>query len=133
MLDHLIAHNLLSPADVAAVAKRLGDLFTAQTLLEVGADRHVARLRAQLEMSRNVLARPEFSLPPARLAAVHGALARFFNGGAELAARVHAHRIIEGHGDLRPEHVGVLVPPVIIDCLEFGLELQLLAQSMRCA
>ncbi|HEU0203224.1 MAG TPA: hypothetical protein VFR86_22685 [Burkholderiaceae bacterium] len=126
MLDHLILHDLLTPADVNAVAKTLGDFFAAQPAVDVGVDRHVARLREQLEVSTRVLTRREFALPPAALASVHGAIARFLDDGSELAARVRTHRIIEGHGDLRPEHVCVVAPPVIIDCLEFSRELRLL-------
>jgi aminoglycoside phosphotransferase family enzyme len=29
-------------------------------------------------------------------------------------------RIVEGHGDLRPEHIFLLEPPAIIDCIEFN-------------
>jgi aminoglycoside phosphotransferase family enzyme len=38
--------------------------------------------------------------------------------------RVEAGRIVEGHGDLRPEHVSMTDPPAIIDCLEFSLALR---------
>jgi len=47
---------------------------------------------------------------------------------------------VEGHGDLRPEHVCLSDPPVIIDCLEFSRELRLVDPfdelsflSMECA
>jgi predicted kinase len=36
--------------------------------------------------------------------------------------RVHNERIIDGHGDLRPEHLYLLNPPVAIDCIEFSAE-----------
>src|SRR5690606_28692095 len=36
-----------------------------------------------------------------------------------LGMRVGEGRIVEGHGDLRPEHVCLLRVPIIIDCLEF--------------
>lgn len=39
---------------------------------------------------------------------------------------VRRRRIIEGHGDLRPEHICLTDPPAIIDCLEFNEELRLL-------
>jgi aminoglycoside phosphotransferase family enzyme len=32
--------------------------------------------------------------------------------------------LVEGHGDLRPEHVCLLDPPVVIDCLEFSVALR---------
>jgi len=38
--------------------------------------------------------------------------------------RVATGRIVEGHGDLRTEHVYLLPEPVIIDCLEFSAELR---------
>jgi predicted kinase len=34
--------------------------------------------------------------------------------------RISAGRIIEGHGDLRPEHIYFLPEPVVIDCIEFS-------------
>ena len=46
--------------------------------------------------------------------------------GSRLAARLRDRRIVEGHGDLRPEHVFLSDPPLVIDCLEFSRELRLL-------
>lgn len=40
--------------------------------------------------------------------------------------RVFSGRIIEGHGDLRPEHIYLGNPPAIIDCLEFSRSLRIL-------
>mgnify|MGYP006202207167 CR=1 FL=1 len=37
-----------------------------------------------------------------------------------------AGRIVEGHGDLRPEHIYLGTPPAIIDRLEFSMELRTL-------
>jgi aminoglycoside phosphotransferase family enzyme len=41
-------------------------------------------------------------------------------------ARVAAKVYVEGHGDLRPEHVCLLEKPVFIDCLEFNRDLRIL-------
>jgi aminoglycoside phosphotransferase family enzyme len=38
---------------------------------------------------------------------------------------VAAGRVVEGHGDLRPEHVCLLEPPVVFDRLEFNREFRL--------
>ena len=35
------------------------------------------------------------------------------------------HQIVEGHGDLRPEHVCLAAEPVFIDCLEFNRDLRI--------
>jgi aminoglycoside phosphotransferase family enzyme len=41
-----------------------------------------------------------------------------------LAERALAGRIVDGHGDLRPEHIWAGPPPRIIDCLEFNAVLR---------
>ena len=41
-----------------------------------------------------------------------------------LAARVDQGHIIEGHGDLRPEHICLIDPPVVFDCVEFNPDLR---------
>jgi len=37
-----------------------------------------------------------------------------------LGQRAAARRLVDGHGDLRPGHVFLLQPPIVIDCLEFN-------------
>ena len=44
--------------------------------------------------------------------------------GEVLAARVRARRIVDGHGDSRPEHIWLGDPIEIIDCLEFNARLR---------
>ncbi len=44
----------------------------------------------------------------------------------EIEARIAAGVIVEGHGDLRPEHVCLAQPPQIIDCLEFNRAMRLI-------
>jgi predicted kinase len=43
---------------------------------------------------------------------------------ALLNERARAGRIIEGHGDLRPEHVYLESPPIVIDCIEFSSQMR---------
>ncbi|HTT13523.1 MAG TPA: hypothetical protein VMG60_21840 [Burkholderiaceae bacterium] len=124
MLDQLIVKGRLRSTDVVAVAERLGEFFSAQPGVDLSAEDYVAQLRHQLELSVQMLARREFGLSSATLGAVAAAVRRYLDEGTELAAR--ARRIVEGHGDLRPEHVCVVTPPVVIDCLEFSRELRLL-------
>jgi aminoglycoside phosphotransferase family enzyme len=48
---------------------------------------------------------------------------------SELDARVAGGCIVEGHGDLRPEHVLLADPPAAIDCLEFDRDLRVLDRA----
>lgn len=87
-------------------------------------DRYLARLAASIDNDRRQLvawqARETHVQPVAdALIAATGQHADLFAG------RVADGRIVEGHGDLRPEHVFLGEPPAIIDCLEFSRELRL--------
>ena len=46
-----------------------------------------------------------------------------------LAARAAAGCVVEAHGDLRPEHIVLDDPPVVIDCLEFDRNLRVLDRA----
>jgi aminoglycoside phosphotransferase family enzyme len=124
MMDDMIRRGMLTPADVATLAQRLADFFAMQGKVDISVAEHTAQLRHEIEVSMQVLLDPRFALPAATLATVQGVLARYLDHGTDLAARVDAGRIIEGHGDLRPEHVCLSVPPVVIDCLEFNRALR---------
>ncbi|MGR3365200.1 MAG: hypothetical protein ACU0CY_13595 [Maritimibacter harenae] len=52
---------------------------------------------------------------------------------AEIVARAGAGLIVEGHGDLRPEHICLENPPVVFDRLEFDLDLRLADPFEECA
>jgi aminoglycoside phosphotransferase family enzyme len=78
------------------------------------------RYEHNLRANNEALANPHYELPAALVEAVHGAQWKFLRSAPELFDRRAAEgRIVEGHGDLRPEHVCVESPPVIFDCLEF--------------
>lgn len=47
-------------------------------------------------------------------------LARIGQASAEISEREAAGLVVEGHGDLRPEHVCLAVPPVVFDRIEFS-------------
>lgn len=47
--------------------------------------------------------------------------------------RVAERRVVDAHGDLKPEHVCLLDDPQIIDCLEFDAELRLLDAAEEIA
>ncbi|MDP4034125.1 MAG: hypothetical protein Q8P60_14970 [Pseudorhodobacter sp.] len=46
--------------------------------------------------------------------------------GAEISQRDKARLIVEGHGDLRPEHVCLITPPVVYDRIEFSIEMRMI-------
>ena len=57
---------------------------------------------------------------------------KFLAGAAASVGRRGA-RVVEGHGDLRAEHVYLGPPVAVIDCLEFSRELRLLDPAEEIA
>ncbi len=75
----------------------------------------------KIEANRVVLTNPLFKLPAEPAAYVHARLARFLErAGDVLERRVREGHVVEGHGDLRPEHVCLEALPVVFDRLEFN-------------
>ena len=58
-----------------------------------------------------------------RVARIHAAQLRFLAiYQSKFDNRVLDGRIVDGHGDLRPDHIYLYDPPVVIDCIEFNRE-----------
>jgi aminoglycoside phosphotransferase family enzyme len=89
----------------------------------LSADGYLHRFADAQAMNREVLLDPRFrdSGTAAALECFNRAVARF---AGPLGARAVEGRLREGHGDLRPEHIGLDGMPVIIDCLEFNRQLR---------
>lgn len=118
MLDRRIRERSVQAAELEALGERLGRFYREAPRAGFEPAVYVERLRHDLQAHAAVLGRPGFE--DLRGVEVTDALGRALErlAGA-LAARVEAGRVVEGHGDLRPEHVCLLSPPVVIDCLEF--------------
>jgi aminoglycoside phosphotransferase family enzyme len=92
-------------------------------LLSAGA--HLWRWSEDLSANRRILLAPRFGLPSALMQRVDRIQRRFVAEHRRmLEARVLKHRIVDGHGDLRPEHVWLNAEVRVIDCLEFNPRLR---------
>ncbi|HSL82704.1 MAG TPA: hypothetical protein VLF66_07995 [Thermoanaerobaculia bacterium] len=127
MLDRAIEDGTVREEDVARAARLLAGFYRDARPVEITPAEYRERFRRDLEEIRRELSRFELRLPAGRLEDVVGALLRFVEDrGRTLDRRVEAGRIVEAHGDLRPEHVCLTPEPVVIDCLEFNRAFRLL-------
>lgn len=141
MLDRAIADRTVTHAQILAVADVLAQFYAAAAPVWVDPDARVAALVAEIGASRAVFAEPRFGADGRRLDALAARLRQHLSDAPEIVtARIRAGRLVEGHGDLRPEHVCLETPPAIIDCLEFSRDLRCVdpfdeaaALGMECA
>lgn len=127
MLDGLIGEGRLEADDVERVGRHLGRFYRSQTPLPLDPGGYVLMLRRTIDGDGAALAAAPELADAEHLAAAMRRQREFLERrGALLADRAAAGRVIEGHGDLRPEHVCCLAPPVIFDCLEFSRDLRVL-------
>jgi aminoglycoside phosphotransferase family enzyme len=123
MLDRAIAQALVGHREIDALVRVLGAFYRSVPVIDLEPADWAARFQHDLALGRELLLRPQFQLRDAATALdrYDQALARC--GGA-LHERALRGRIVDGHGDLRPEHVCLIEPPVVIDCLEFNAPLR---------
>ena len=123
MLDHLLTQKQVGTEDVDAITQLLTNFYSDAPAALVSPADYLSRFQCEQASTREVLLRPQFQLPQAALAI--NRLGMALAAGAEmLHERARQHRVLDGHGDLRPEHICLLHPPVAIDCLEFNPQLR---------
>lgn len=126
MLDVALLQGTVSEARVTRVARRLAGFYRELEPVEMPVDTYLDRFRRELDRNREVVADTRFSLASDGVTAMLDRLERLLAEEPDLLGdRPRQARIVEGHGDLRPEHVCLSEPPVVIDCLEFSRPLRL--------
>jgi aminoglycoside phosphotransferase family enzyme len=127
MLDQALAAGAVASDDAARVAAVLARFYRSLAPVEISADDYRRRLADETNACRTELEQSVYALGVERIASVSRELIAFLEGNdALLRKRVEGGLIVEGHGDLRPEHVCLLEPPVVIDCLAFNRDLRIL-------
>lgn len=126
MLDGMIARGAAGLEEINHVAALLAEFYRDLEPVSLAPEWYIARFACQQGINREILKNERFSLRGEFLDRVLSGIDAVIESEPELlAVRVREGHIIEGHGDLRPEHVCLSEPPVIIDCLEFNRELRL--------
>ncbi|MEC9341323.1 MAG: hypothetical protein VX663_07570 [Pseudomonadota bacterium] len=128
MLDVLIRNGRLQLADLDGFADRLFHFYSHEHSIPWSGAEYLQRLRQDVARNENFFCRraPEGDLPPDAFDACAWQCEYLDSAGELLGQRAEAGRLIEAHGDLRPEHICLETPPVVIDCLEFDRQLRIL-------
>ncbi|GLU31121.1 hypothetical protein WKR88_00355 [Trinickia caryophylli] len=127
MLDRALLDGTATAADAERSAARIAAFHHALPPAPVTAHAYRRRLAAGILENERALCDPAFGLPDGDVRAICHAQHDMLEWGAgHFDRRVHEGRIVEGHGDLRPEHVCLEPGIPVIDCLEFSAMLRTL-------
>jgi aminoglycoside phosphotransferase family enzyme len=121
MLDERLRNGTLTSPEIDALADRLAAFYLDAPPEALPYTEHRAHLVREVERDRVACAAHPDAFDPVRLAQLLDAHLEFLDEqGPLLAQRIADGRLVEGHGDLRPQHVCLLQPPVVFDCIEFN-------------
>jgi aminoglycoside phosphotransferase family enzyme len=117
MLDYVITHGTVHETDMRHIGALLARFYTQAPPVAITPAAYRRCLAESVHATCGELVQPVYALPVALVESVHTAQGEFLQRFPELFdRRVDAGRIIEAHGDLRPEHI----------CLEFNRDLRIL-------
>jgi aminoglycoside phosphotransferase family enzyme len=124
-LEQVLRERRLDKPQLDRLVARLVRFYRRARLVFISPGAHLAQWSENLAANRRVLLDPRFGLPSAPIRRIDRLQRRFLaEGRAVLAGRVRRRRMVDGHGDLRPEHIWLDHEVRIIDCLEFNPRLR---------
>jgi aminoglycoside phosphotransferase family enzyme len=125
MLDTLIARRSATRSDISKLASLLTAFYGRAPRVSITGREYREELAGHLESAHKVLAGAGQSMLAELVKPLFRSQLTFLEKSADsIDGRILKGKIIEGHGDLRPEHVCLKRRPVIIDCLEFNRDLR---------
>lgn len=124
-LEAVLQVDGLARTECAALADLLAEFYRRAPRPRRTFASDLAGWRRLLAFNRRVLLHPALGMPAGAVRYVLAAQARFLRQCAPLLARrAREGRVVDAHGDLRPEHISLGPPILIIDRLEFSADLR---------
>jgi len=127
MLENKIKNKTLKKEDIIKVAMKLSHFYGSAKIIEINWAEYLKKFQNEIQKSCNELNKEQYKLSNDRNNKITQQLLCFAKNNKDIfLRRIQNQKIIEGHGDLRPEHIFLMKTPIIIDCLEFNKELRTL-------
>lgn len=121
MLDRRLSNGGVKRAEIDRLGEHLCAFYLATDREPHTAKAYLDHLVTEADVNLRHLARMQHHIGPlvdgARLAAICSD--RIKAAMPEIRSRIDIGLVLDGHGDLRPEHVCLIEPPVVFDRLEF--------------
>lgn len=127
LLDNVIRTGKVDPGILRKAALKLVNFYEAGIAIQYTPMEYIERLERKIRENYEELQDPEFGFSEPRLRALYEGQLEFLEKRHELLKeRVISGKIMEVHGDLKPEHICLEPEPLIIDRLEFDQDLRIL-------
>lgn len=112
---------------VQRAAEMLVDFYLASSPVNIDFQHYRQQLINDIESNTAALLRSEFKLSQATVIGIETDLLHFIVKYPDVFdARIVDGKIVDGHGDLRPEHIFLGSRPAIIDRIEFNSKLRVI-------
>ncbi|WP_414473884.1 hypothetical protein [Microvirga sp. M2] len=126
MLDVRLKEGRVGEEDIGRLAEVLANFYRHAEHPAVGPDMLFRHFMHEMAENRAVLLRPDLWSDQSRASMLLDQLEAVLRRiSPQLRERAQSGCVVDGHGDLRPEHVCLTDPIVIFDCLEFNRDLRL--------
>ena len=127
MLDVLLPRHLARAPLIEALASLLASFYRRAERPTLSSAVHFAQLRHEQQLNREIITLHGFKIDTGRANRMLDEFDDMLGCCRPLLdERLRNGFIVEGHGDLRPEHICFTDPITIFDCLEFNRQLRLI-------
>ena len=125
LMSQAVGRGNVRPPDIDRLCDALAQFYADARRIEITPTELLTSWREAVDRTEASLTEPAFRLPRPQVGKAIKSL-RVLLAGAEglIGARARDGRIVDGHGDLRPEHVQLGPPLLVIDRLEFDERLR---------
>lgn len=127
MLHNSILQESIRYDWVQQAAEMLTEFYLQSPPAGIDAKEFKHRIIQDIKKNSDELLRKEFKLSSSLIVGIAASLLHFVMEYSDLFdSRVADGRVVDGHGDLRPEHICLAPKPVVIDRIEFDKNLRLI-------
>lgn len=134
MLDYAIEHDRIDETQLHNTAALLAEFYNRSLPVDIGSVQYIKRLESEIFFNYNELTNPLYELPFILIKELTAGQMAFLSAHQSIIERrIAEKKIIDAHGDLRPEHICLAPDPAIIDRLEFSRDLRILDTAEELA
>lgn len=124
LLDHALESDTPTVPALKPLINLLARFYRDSPALEISGVDYLAGLRDQIRHNAERIVELADAVMCKRLEPLVNELELFLAREKQLLFE-RAARVVDGHGDLRPEHLYFGTPPAVIDCIEFNRNFRL--------